>query len=348
MESKTDPNSFAHNPALRRFWYPVALAAEVNPGPVPIKLLNQHYVLWNAGSETEPSFSALPDRCPHREAPLSAGCVDEGSLSCAYHGWEFAGDGACLRVPSNAPGVPVPPKAHLQPLAVQERYGVLWLCPLPPAEAPPASGLPCISQEADASFRRLNMPTDVWQCSVPRIVDNFMDFSHFPFVHVGTIGNSEDTVIPTLELGELEGNFYGYQYEVTVSNPEAAQAVTGEQAAVLHRSMTTGFCLPSFVRTTIAHPPSDLLYVLLLLTAPRDDYTSYYHLVMWRNDDFSVPAEEIFKFERVVTGQDKAMQEQVKGLLPLDLTGTVSVQADKPSVEWRRQFVQLLESADAS
>ena len=340
-------NSFAHNPALRQFWYPVALAAEVNPGPVAVKLLNQHYVLWNGGSEAAPSFAAALDRCPHREAPLSAGCVAGGHLACPYHGWEFSADGACVRVPSSAAEVPVPPTAHLQLLAVQERYGVLWLCPLPADEAPPASVLPCISQEADDSFRRINTPVEVWQTSALRIVDNFMDFSHFPFVHTGTFGNSDDTVIPTLELGELEGNFYGYQYEVAAANPEAAQATSGEQGAVVDRLMTTGFCLPTFVRSTIAYA-SGLSHILLLLTAPRDDHTSYFNFVVWRNDDFSVPAEEIIAFDLAIGAEDKAMLEQVTGLLPLDVTGTVSVQADKPSVEWRRRFSQLLQTPAAT
>ena len=34
--------------------------------------------------------------------------------------------------------------------------------------------------------------------------------------------------------------------------------------------------------------------------------------------------------------------ERVPGVLPLDLTATVSVQADKPSVEWRRRLIELL------
>ena len=36
------------------------------------------------------------------------------------------------------------------------------------------------------------------------------------------------------------------------------------------------------------------------------------------------------------------MLETVDGVLPLDATSTVSVQADKPSVEWRRRFKALL------
>lgn len=41
-------------------------------------------------------FSALGNACPHRGAPLSAGCISEGKLICYWHGWEFQlSDGAC-------------------------------------------------------------------------------------------------------------------------------------------------------------------------------------------------------------------------------------------------------------
>ena len=38
------------------------------------------------------------------------------------------------------------------------------------------------------------------------------------------------------------------------------------------------------------------------------------------------------------------MLEQVGGTLPLDRTGVVSVQADKGSVEWRRRFLEFLDT----
>ena len=71
---------------------------------------------------------------------------------------------------------------------------------------------------------------------------------------------------------------------------------------------------------------------------------SYFTFVVWRNDDFSVPAEEIITFDRAIGAEDKAMLEQVPGVLPLDQHATVSVRSDKASVEWRRQFAAILAS----
>ena len=47
-------------------------------------------------------FTALGNACPHRGAPLSAGCIAGGKLICYWHGWEFQlSDGA-----SDHPGRP--------------------------------------------------------------------------------------------------------------------------------------------------------------------------------------------------------------------------------------------------
>lgn len=39
---------------------------------------------------------------------------------------------------------------------------------------------------------------------------------------------------------------------------------------------------------------------------------------------------------QAIGAEDKAMLEKLEGVLPMDLTATVSVQSDRPSVEWRQ------------
>jgi hypothetical protein len=42
------------------------------------------------------------------------------------------------------------------------------------------------------------------------------------------------------------------------------------------------------------------------------------------------------------------MLERVPGVLPLSRTGTVSTQADKCSLEWRRQLIALMEPGSSN
>ena len=138
----------------------------------------------------------------------------------------------------------------------------------------------------------------------------------------------------------LDGEFTGYTYDVAVAN-DLGQTASGLAADVVERRMTTGFHLPFTVRSTI-HYESGLDHIILLLTTPVDDVRSYFTFVIWRNDDHTVPAEEVIAFDRAIGAEDKRMLERVPGVLPLDPLGTVSVQADRASVEWRRRLAELL------
>jgi phenylpropionate dioxygenase-like ring-hydroxylating dioxygenase large terminal subunit len=174
------------------------------------------------------------------------------------------------------------------------------------------------------------------------MVDNFLDITHFPYVHVGTFGRGQDTRVPKFELGPLGDGYFGYSYEVLADNATGA-LVSGQSQPVVHRAMSSGFSLPFVVRSTIRYD-SGLEHILMLLSTPIDDITSYFTFVVWRNDDFSVSAEEIIRFDLAIGAEDKRMLEQLSGVLPLDQTTLVSVQADKCSVEWRRQLADLLKT----
>lgn len=321
--------------ALSHQWYVVAEGVDVIDAPLGVRLLGADYVLWRAASG---ELVAAPDRCPHRESPLSIGTVSDGCLTCPYHGWTFGDGGKCVQIPSSAKDRPVPPAAHLSVVEVVERYGLVWICP-----GDPVGTIPLMSAEDDPAYRRINSGVETWSTSATRMTDNFMDFSHFPWVHVGTFGIQDKSEIPRLHVEALDDGWFGYQYEVDARNDTGGTAVSGQQGDVVHRRMSTGFHLPFAVRSTI-HYETGLDHLLLLCTTPVDDTTSYFTFVVWRNDDFSTPGQEIIAFDRAIGAEDKVMLERVPGVLPLDLQATASVQADKPSVEWRRQLSSLLSS----
>lgn len=320
-------------PGLRDHWYVVAESSDVAAEPIAVSLLRSRYVLWRDASG---SIVAAADRCPHREAPLSAGSVHEGCLVCPYHGWTFGVGGRCVDVPSTAPGMPVPPAAHLDAIPVAERYGLVWMSP-----GAPRTDVCHIPQEADPAFRRINTGTAVWHVHTTRMVDNFLDVTHFPWVHTGTFGTDQERVAPAVEIVELDGDFTGYRYEVDVVDAAGSPD---------HRAMTTGFHLPFTVRSTIHHlrgPEAGLDHVLLLCSTPVDDERSLFTFVVWRNDDRSRPAEEVVAFDRAIGEEDRRMLERVPGELPLDHRATVSVQADRASVEWRRRLLATVSAPSA-
>ena len=311
----------------------MAESADVVAGPRAVTLLGRRLVVWRS---PDGSVVAAPDRCPHREAPLSLGRVSAGCLVCCYHGWTFGDGGRCVDVPSTGAGSPIPPRAHLPVMATAERYGLVWVCP----GTPPADGIPHIGYEDDPAYRRINSGVEEWTTSALRMTDNFLDIAHFPYVHTGTLAAGAEQRVPAFEIGALPDGFTGYEYQVEVAN-ELGRVASGIGTPVVRRRMTTGFFLPFTVRSTI-HYDTGLDHVILLLTTPVDDARSLFTFVVWRNDEHAVPAEEVIAFDRAIGAEDRWMLEQVPGVLPLDVTATVSVQADRASVEWRRQLGALL------
>ena len=319
-------------PALRDCFHVVAETAEVVDRPVAVHLLGEPIVLWR---DPDGAVVAAPDRCPHRQAPLSLGAVTAGRLACCYHGWTFGAAGRCVLVPSAGEGRPVPPAAHLEVFETIERFGLVWVCPGRPRYPPPE-----LAVDRDPAYRRINTGVQTWRASALRMTDNFLDIAHFPYVHTGTFGIGEQTLVPPIELGPLEDGFHGYAYEVDAAN-DAGAAASGEAGAVVHRRMTTGFHLPFTVRSTI-HYAGGLDHVILLCSTPVDDAVSYFTFVVWRNDDHAVPAEDVVAFDRAIGEEDRRMLERVPGTLPLDIRSTANVQADRASVEWRRRLAELL------
>jgi phenylpropionate dioxygenase-like ring-hydroxylating dioxygenase large terminal subunit len=86
-------------PVEHRHWHPVALATGVGAAPLAVQLLDQPLVLWR---DAVGAVQAWADRCPHRGAALSLGCVRDGQLECPYHGWRFSGSGQVVVVPALA------------------------------------------------------------------------------------------------------------------------------------------------------------------------------------------------------------------------------------------------------
>lgn len=141
--------------------------------------------------------AALPDRCPHRFAPLSQGRVHDGHIECPYHGWRFAADGRCTRVPGTE-HTPTS-KALLNSLACCEAHGLVWVCPNDqrPLDLPVA---PAEQRQKLDTF----WMTDQVQCSLQDAAENFLDGFHTHFVHAGWIRHDQQRQRITARVRPLD------------------------------------------------------------------------------------------------------------------------------------------------
>ena len=118
-------------------WWAAARSEEINNDkPLNVDIGDQPVVLWrdNVGI-----VRALEDRCPHRRAPLSLGCVlGNGMIQCGYHGWTYDGATGHLEDIPNLKNKQKFPKLYrAQAFAVSESSGFIRVC-LDPKAQPPA------------------------------------------------------------------------------------------------------------------------------------------------------------------------------------------------------------------
>jgi phenylpropionate dioxygenase-like ring-hydroxylating dioxygenase large terminal subunit len=184
-------------------WHPVAAGRDVGAAPVAARVLDAELVLWR---DADGAVAAADDRCPHRGTRLSLGAVvaeADGSrrLACPYHGWRFAADGRCTRIPA-APGL-VPSAAQgLAPHAVRERHGLLWVR-LGDADPGPFA-VPELAERLPPR-QVVCGPYDV-DAAAPRVVENFLDTAHFAWVHAGSLGDPAEASVPPYDVdADAEG-----------------------------------------------------------------------------------------------------------------------------------------------
>ncbi|MEE9511368.1 MAG: Rieske 2Fe-2S domain-containing protein, partial [Gammaproteobacteria bacterium] len=79
------------------FWYPVIEGSELGDEPLQVTMLGCDFVLFR---DEHGKARCLANTCMHRGGSLGHGVVRDGCIQCPYHGWQYNGDGRCVRIPS--------------------------------------------------------------------------------------------------------------------------------------------------------------------------------------------------------------------------------------------------------
>lgn len=161
--------------ALARAWHPVAHARELGERPLAVRLMDQPLVLFR-GCE---GLSALEDRCPHRNAPLSAGRVAAGLIECPYHGWQFDGQGICRRVAGSAESA-----GHsVRSFPLREHASLIWT-----TLATDPALFPSLPDElSDAAYDSFWWRLPSARAAIGDAIENLVDPVHAYFLHPGLV-----------------------------------------------------------------------------------------------------------------------------------------------------------------
>ena len=166
---------------LKNVWYQAGWSRELDDaGQIARTIIGQPVLVFRNADGTP---AAVVDRCPHRLAPLSAGRIADGVVTCGYHGLGFSGSGTCVRNPHG----PITSALHIAAYPTVERHRAIWVWLGDAAKADPAliPDLGFIDQTPESAQVTLAMPT---AADYRLLVDNIMDLSHADFLHSTTIG----------------------------------------------------------------------------------------------------------------------------------------------------------------
>jgi phenylpropionate dioxygenase-like ring-hydroxylating dioxygenase large terminal subunit len=316
-------------------WLPVAGAADLPAGGLlPVRALGRDIVVWRTAAGV---LAAAHDRCPHRGTPLSLGRVCNEELVCPYHGWAFAPQGRCIRIPSMA-RAPLGERQALALVEVREHLGLLWVRFGAAHHAAALAQPPAIELPQGPGIRQVLCGPYRVATSFGRVIENFLDIAHFGFVHPGTLGDAEHTLIADYTVSAPSPAAGPETMDVRVWQPRSN--LNADQGAhVRYRYQV----LSPWVALLEKCPEGwqDFAEMVVMLAQPVEPALTrvWFILAMSAGDRTDA---DMRAFQEAIFTEDQALLEgQRPALLPLDPEREVSCAADRLSLAYRDYLRQL-------
>lgn len=184
-------------------WYQVAWSSELKPKSIKsVKLCGRSLVAYRG--EDNKAY-VLDAHCPHLGAHLGVnGKVCGTQIRCAFHGWQFGGDGQCQKLPSDSK---ITSKMHTRSWRVVERYGIVFVHYDPEFTKPNEPFTPVTMLEA-GSFGTPIGKAHAISTRQSDVLENGVDMEHFTSVHGVPMNNARLTSSP-------EGNLIFHHQTIT-------------------------------------------------------------------------------------------------------------------------------------
>jgi phenylpropionate dioxygenase-like ring-hydroxylating dioxygenase large terminal subunit len=312
------------DPILVNEWHAVASVKDVAlDRPHAVRILGEDVVLWR----TDTKVHAWRDLCIHRGAKLSKGTVRSNCLICPYHGWTYDGSGRCISIPAH-PSLEPPTRAQALVYLAKERYGLIWV-----SLGAPTTDVPAFAEWDDPSFRKVMCGPYSFKANGPRIIENFLDVGHFPFVHEGLLGDATRPEILDYEAKITSEGVIARDVRIWQPDPDGS-GVPGEVSYTYQalRPLTAYFYKAKGRER----------YSIINTVLPVAEGESIARLILAINYAEEVPDGDLKDFQDRITAQDLPIVEsQRPELLPLDLQSELHLRSDRTAIAYRQWLKQL-------
>lgn len=164
-----------------------------------------------------------------------------------------------------------------------------------------------------------------------RVMENFLDIAHFPFVHEGTLGEMPYTAVKPYQV-EIENNGL-YVRGAAFHQPMAAFSHEGHMTISYVYRVCSPFSALLYKTCPLQPAKKDLVCIFV---QPCDEDRSIVHMPMACLDD-SASTQALRRFQQGIIGQDLAiLNNQVPRKLPLFPDFEISTAADAASLAYRQ------------
>jgi len=219
-------------------------------------------------------------------------------------------------------------RAGRREFAVQERYSYLWVCLGEPRK--PLFEFPEFVQPGR---RILDCGAIGVAASGLRVIENFLDVAHLPYVHTDLLGKEPHTEVAvyTVEVDAQTDEIWAR--DVRLWQPKAAVSASGALLAKYAYRVMQPFSTMLY-KTCPARPAEN--DIVCLFVQPVDETSSLAHTLLAYFDDASED-RDLIAFQQTIFGQDKPILENHRPQrLPIDGRLETPARCDATSIAYRR------------
>ncbi|MBT6179937.1 MAG: aromatic ring-hydroxylating dioxygenase subunit alpha [Deltaproteobacteria bacterium] len=173
------------------YWYIACKSSELRDKPMQVRIWDTPIALFR---DTQGVPHALLDRCAHRNVPLSSGECAGDNLMCAYHGWQFNGQGLCEKIPA-LHGHSITKKRYVPAFPTREEQGFIWV--FTDSNNKPNHAPYEFPHFNDPAYINIHYQAD-FDATIHATAENILDVPHTAFLHRGLFRGGEPNLLETL------------------------------------------------------------------------------------------------------------------------------------------------------
>jgi phenylpropionate dioxygenase-like ring-hydroxylating dioxygenase large terminal subunit len=211
---------------------------------------------------------------------------------------------------------------------VMERYGHVWT-----TLGAPSRGLVEMPEFDEPNRRLVTCGIVTVRTSPLRIVENFLDMAHFPYVHGDILGIEERGEVESYKVEHRQPEDEIWATECRFFQPKAAQSADAGQISEYMYRVPAPFIAILYKTCPVVEGAWDLIG---LFVQPLDEEHCDVHSFVLVIDETSTDVD-MLHFQQMIFVQDRSILEnQVPARMPLDAAREYAVRADASSMAYRR------------